>query len=72
MYKDKAKRYNIAHRERITAAIIAAKNVPCYDCGIEYPSYVMDFDHKENKSFNVSAAVQKLVTLDRLEEEIIK
>ena len=31
-----------------------AKDVPCADCGIRYPSYVMDFDHLRDKDFNVS------------------
>ena len=25
------------------------KDVPCKDCGIKYPSYVMDFDHLSGK-----------------------
>ncbi len=38
------------------AAIREAKNKPCADCGICYPFYVMDFDHREGteKSFHVS------------------
>lgn len=32
------------------------KNVPCADCNIVYPAFVMDFDHKDpsQKSFNIS------------------
>src|SRR5207245_2408021 len=32
------------YRRRV-AFIRAAKNVPCTDCGVKYPYYVMDFDH---------------------------
>jgi hypothetical protein len=27
--------------------VIAAKSRPCADCGVQYPYYVMDFDHRE-------------------------
>jgi ADP-ribose pyrophosphatase YjhB (NUDIX family) len=29
---------------------------PCQDCGVKYPYYVMDFDHRENKKFIISTA----------------
>ena len=25
--------------------VVAAKSVPCADCGVQHPPYVMDFDH---------------------------
>jgi len=35
----------------------SAKSLPCVDCGLIYPPYVMDFDHRPGvkKCFNVSA-----------------
>ena len=30
------------------------KRNPCVDCGVEYPPYVMDFDHRGDKTFQVS------------------
>lgn len=33
-----------AERRRI---VVAAKSRPCADCGVQYPYYVMDFDHRE-------------------------
>jgi hypothetical protein len=33
-----------------------AKEKPCADCGLSYPYYVMDFDHREKKEINVSSA----------------
>ncbi|MDD3035770.1 MAG: hypothetical protein PHO93_02515 [Candidatus Saccharimonadaceae bacterium] len=27
---------------------------PCIDCGVKYPYYVMDFDHLEDKQFNIN------------------
>lgn len=46
--------------------IRAAKEVPCADCGIEYPYYVMQFDHLGEKKFNIgqtgpSCAREKLL-----------
>ena len=39
----------------------ATKSVPCTDCGVAYPPYVMQFDHVPNrgpKLFNISEAVR--------------
>ena len=46
-YKDpeQQKQYLHDHYETRKAFVIAAKQRPCADCGIEYPYYVMDFDH---------------------------
>lgn len=49
------------------------KNKPCVDCGIQYPYYVMDFDHRDpsKKAFLVS----KLARSGRrrkLEKELLK
>lgn len=36
------------------------KRKPCMDCGIEYPPYVMDFDHVRGvKEFPISEGVMK-------------
>ena len=35
----------------------AAKNVPCMDCGVRYPCYVMDMDHvRGKKEFDLGLA----------------
>lgn len=36
----------IAKRKRLREILTEAKAVPCMDCGVEYPYYVMDFDHR--------------------------
>jgi hypothetical protein len=43
-------------RAQLRQLINEAKTRPCADCGISYPSYVMDFDHREDKSFAISQA----------------
>ena len=30
--------------------VISLKQKPCMDCGIKYPHYVMDFDHRDRLS----------------------
>lgn len=47
------------HRtERNRALIRDAKSVPCADCGVSYPSYVMDFDHGDaDKEAHVGQAI---------------
>ena len=40
-YINKARRHNQA----MLTLVREAKSVPCADCGIQYPYYVMDLDH---------------------------
>lgn len=65
-YIDKARRNN----EKTKELIREAKNVPCMDCKNTYPYYVMDFDHRENKEFDVSRGHQ--VGKQRVLDEIAK
>jgi hypothetical protein len=52
-YLDRAK----TQRAEMTALVNAAKDVPCTDCGIKYPPYVMQFDHvRGDKKFNLAEA----------------
>lgn len=46
---------------------------PCMDCGLQYPHYVMDFDHRpdEVKSFNIGHAPE-IPSMDALQKEIDK
>ena len=37
-------------RHKARRSLIASyKDVPCADCGVKYPPYVMDFDHRGDK-----------------------
>jgi hypothetical protein len=57
-------------RQRI---VKEAKDVPCADCGLRYPPYVLDFDHRagEVKAGNISQMVSKTTT-EALLAEIAK
>src|SRR4051794_32066082 len=58
------------HRARKRAFINAAKDVPCADCGVRFPTCAMDFDHvRGTKAFNIG---NTLVSFARLETEIAK
>lgn len=47
------------------------KSVPCLDCGVEYPFYVMQFDHvRGEKKFGVATGPYR--KLEDLMEEIEK
>lgn len=45
--KDQYKRHNLEVREQARIVMREAKERPCEDCGVEYPSYVMDFHHRD-------------------------
>lgn len=48
------------------------ESTPCTDCGINYPYYVMDFDHvRGKKSGNISHMINSAVT-KKVREEIEK
>lgn len=55
-------------RKRDWLKSIKAK--PCADCGVSYPYYVMDFDHREDKAFNIGAGRGR--SLSSLEAEVAK
>ena len=49
-----------------------AKQKPCADCGIQYPYYVMDFDHREDKKKLINKFVKGGPALTSLQIEIDK
>lgn len=73
--KDKHKK-NVAASRALRVSknreiIRALKDFPCVDCGIKYPYYVMDFDHKRGKKL---AHLSSLAgnSLERILDEITK
>lgn len=52
---------NIKRRVELVEFITSLKQKPCMDCGVQYPHYVMDFDHRENKKYNVSLMGRRLL-----------
>lgn len=69
--KEKYFKFSKERKLRMAGIIQEAKNVPCKDCGISYPSHVMDFDHLADKSFTISR-FGRSVGEARLKEEMAK
>lgn len=62
-----------AHQNRLQMIVNSAKSRPCTDCGVQYPSYVMDLDHiRGEKVMAVGAMVARSVSYERLRAEIAK
>lgn len=59
-------------RKRNTEVVNKAKDVPCADCGIKYPSYVMDFDHLDPALKIKNVSLLKAHSLEKLYAEIAK
>jgi hypothetical protein len=78
-YYEERKKYYAelqAHRvKRNRAMIREAKNAPCADCGLSFPYYVMDFDHRpgEIKDFALAnVTTQTRISGERIRAEIAK
>ena len=57
--KEQYYKNNLLKRERMKQYIAQVKNVPCADCGKEFPSFVMDFDHRDRTL--KGSAISKMV-----------
>lgn len=69
----RAKRHKQATRTSLRAWLDEQKSQPCLDCGVQYPPYVMQFDHvRGEKKFNIGDAVNRPLSRARIAEEIEK
>jgi len=60
-------------RSKIKQMVKEAKSQPCADCGVSYPTYVMDFDHVRGiKDCNISAMIQRAVSVEVVQQEMDK
>ena len=66
------KEHRLKNRPKRIALIREAKNKPCMDCGVSYPHYVMDFDHKTDKKFLIGRQVHSTTAVSKILEEIAK
>lgn len=74
-YHRNKEKHLVSHRakkKRLKEYISSLKNVPCTDCGIKYPPYIMDFDHlpKYEKKYNVGTLSSYSVRV--IDEEVKK
>lgn len=65
---------NERRRSLVRKLIRKAKDRPCADCGVRYPFYVMDFDHRpgEKKLFNIGRDGLTDQSADSVRREIDK
>jgi len=68
------KRWQAQRTRQARRMVQEAKNQPCEDCGIQYPHYIMDLDHRdpEDKVMSVASMVGQQTSLERLAAEIAK
>ena len=64
--------YFRAHYEKRRDVVRHAKEKPCIDCGIEYPYYVMQFDHVRGEKVGDLGKLAQKRSIPKLLEEIAK
>lgn len=64
---------NDLKRKRLREWLMNLKSVPCMDCGISYPPFVMDLDHRDpsQKKYNVGG-MTKMGSWNKMIEEASK
>lgn len=68
--KDRLRAHRRRYDDALRVFLAAAKAAPCQDCGVEYPPYVMDFDHRDPSSKR--ANVSRLNHIAAVKAEIAK
>lgn len=71
-YLKRARTWNKEQKIRIRELIRSAKDTPCIDCGVQYPFYVMQFDHLSDKKFTIGTLVNRAIPIEKIREEIAK
>lgn len=72
-YKAKAVLHNKKQQAIARALVVAAKARPCTDCGVQYPYYVMHFDHVgDDKEFNIGDWTKRRWSIAKLRAEMAK
>lgn len=72
-YKDKAIIWKGSRREELLKLVLETKSVPCADCGVPYPHYILEFDHVRGvKVSEISVMIVNSCSVEALKEEINK
>lgn len=72
--QDKYYLKNVNRKKMLYAFVNELKQKPCYDCGVIYPPYVMDFDHRgeEKKLDSVAILIRNGFSKKKILDEIEK
>jgi len=68
----KEKAYDRNRKKKIKEFLWDLKRKPCADCGKSFHPICMDFDHRENKKFEISDGIVNGFSKKKLLEEIKK
>jgi len=70
LYKNK----NINRKKMLLEFVNSLKDKPCMDCGGTYPTFVMDFDHRDRKQkvSTISRVIRDMWSKERILSEIKK
>lgn len=71
-YVKRAKAHDKKKHADISQYLKECKSVPCADCGVCYPYYVMDFDHQGDKEGNLGDFRSSGWSMKRVKEEVAK
>lgn len=71
-HREKYYERNRRIKDQKIAFIREAKNVPCMDCGVRYPFFVMDFDHRDGDEKLSAVARMANVGWAKVKAEILK
>lgn len=58
-------------RRTARSYVLEQKNAPCTDCGVKYPFYIMDFDHRNPGEKRITIS-RSMCSLAKLKEELEK
>ena len=73
VYKLRASKRRRAYLDELKQFVRKAKDVPCADCGVKYPYYVMQFDHVDpNKNFDIASVRRRLLSIAVVAAEIAR
>lgn len=68
MYIKKAMKRKQTIREWLN---VVKESQPCKDCGVNYPYYVMDFDHLRDKQYEINKLINSC-SMAKIRSEIVK
>lgn len=70
---DKNKEKNKTYRQNVRDYVRKQKeSQPCMDCGIEYPYYIMEYDHIKDNKLKPVSYLASAGTMNQVIEEINK